>query len=411
MINYKRLLLITFLSFTTLHLFAADSPSRTIDLYGFVRNDLYVNSRQNNESLDGLFNIFPKPKDIDSFGNDLNDKPNAEMLSVASRLGIDIKTHTLAFGAKTSAKIEFDFAGTSTNYYLIRLRQAYVKLNWSDKTVLLIGQTWHPMFGTVFPNIVSLNAGAPFQPFNRSPQIRLTENLTPHLSILAVASYQMQYLSQGPVGASSSYLKNALLPNFFLGFEHKSVHWTTGLGLDTKTIKINNDKLTSFSGVIYSQYLKNNLQIKAKLSLGENMSDHLMVGGYGISGYDASTRTTDYTNINTLSSWINLVYGKQVQVGVFSGISQNLGANQDLMPSSLGQFSAYGYGFSASNQTQIDQIFRISPFVAYNIANIKLALEYEMTNAVYGVIEQTGRVINPYSVTNHRALASICYNF
>ncbi len=411
MINYKKLLLVSFLIFNAIQFLAADSLSRTIDIYGFVRNDLYFNSRQNTEGLDGLFNMFPKPKDIDVYGNDLNNKPNAEMLSVASRLGIDIKTNLQAFGAKSSAKIEFDFGGTFTNYYLIRLRQAYVKLNWSDRTELLIGQTWHPMFGNVFPNIISLNAGSPFQAFNRSPQIRLTENLSKNLSIIAAASYQMQYLSQGPVGASASYMKNSLLPNIFLGFEHKTAHWTTGLGFDTKTIKINNDNLSSFSGMIYSQFVKNNLQVKAKLMLGENMSDHLMIGGYGISGYDASTRTTDYTNFNTLSSWINIVYGKEVQVGIFSGISQNLGTNRTLMETPSGKFTAYGYGFSAATQSQIDGLFRISPFVAYNIANIKIAFEYEMTNATYGTLENTGRVKNPYSVTNHRALASISYNF
>ncbi len=411
MINYKRLLLITFLSFTAIHFFAADSPSRTIDLYGFVRNDLYVNSRQNTEVLDGIFNIFPKPKDIDVFGKDLNDQPNAEMLSIATRLGLDIKSNLIALGAKTSAKIEFDFAGISTSYYLVRLRQAYVKFNWSDKTELLIGQTWHPMFGNVIPTIISINTGSPFQPFNRSPQIRLTENLTKNLSLIAAASYQMQYMSQGPLGSSASYLKNALLPNLFLGFESKTSHWTTGLGFDTKTIKINNDNLSSFSGVIYSQFIKNNLQVKAKVMLGENMSDHMMVGGYGISGYDASTRTTDYTSFNTLSSWINIVYGKKVQVGIFSGISQNLGTNQSLMSSATGKFTTYGYGFTAGTQSQIDQIFRISPFVAYNISNIKLAFEYELTNANYGTIEKTGRVKDPYSVTNHRALASISYNF
>ena len=410
MINYKKPLLVSFLIINAIQFFAADPLSKNIDLYGFVRNDLYFNSRQNTEGLDGLFNMFPKSKEIDAFGGDLNDKPNSEMLSVATRLGMDIKTDLKAFGAKSSAKIEFDFAGISSNYYLIRLRQAYMKLNWSDKTELLIGQTWHPMFGNVYPNIISLNAGSPFQPFNRSPQIRLTENLTKNFSIIAMASYQMQYLSQGPVGASASYMKNALLPNIFLGLEHKTANWISGVGFDTKTIKINNDNLSSFSGVFYSQYINNSFQAKVKILVGENMSDHLMMGGYGISGYDISTRHTDYTNFNTLSSWINIAYGKIVQVGVFSGISQNLGTNKTLM-SSLSGYTAYGYGFSATSQSQIDGIFRIAPFVAYNISNIKLALEYELTNATYGIIENTGRVKDPYSVTNHRALVSLCYNF
>ena len=135
--------------------FFAAEPAVSYKLYGFVRNDFYYNSRQNVEALDGLFNIFPKPKETDTYGDDKNGVHSAEMLSVSSRLGIDL-SGTQVFGAKTSAKIECDFAGFSTNYYVIRIRQAYIKLNWK-KTELLVGQTWHPMFGAVSPTVPSLN--------------------------------------------------------------------------------------------------------------------------------------------------------------------------------------------------------------------------------------------------------------
>ena len=35
---------------------------------------------------------------------------------------------------------------------------------------LLIGQAWHPMAADM-PDIFSLEAGSPFGPFNRSPQV------------------------------------------------------------------------------------------------------------------------------------------------------------------------------------------------------------------------------------------------
>jgi len=120
------------------------------------------------------------------------------MLSVNTRLGFDI-TGTSVLGAKTSGKIEADFAGFGTTYYVFRIRQAYMKLNW-DKTELLIGQTWHPLFGNVVPTTFSANAGAPFQPFNRSPQVRLKQNLSSTLSFTAAALYEMQYCTQGPSG-------------------------------------------------------------------------------------------------------------------------------------------------------------------------------------------------------------------
>ncbi|MCE5331642.1 MAG: hypothetical protein LLF95_05815 [Bacteroidales bacterium] len=404
----KKVLSIFFISISFYTVFAAE-PTVNYKLYGFVRNDFYINSRQNVEALDGLFNIFPKPVDLNGSGEDKNAVPNAEMLSVATRLGLDF-TGTTLLGAKSSAKIECDFAGISTSYYLIRIRQAYMKLNW-ENTELLVGQTWHPMFGNVMPAVPSLNTGSPFQPFNRSPQIRLKQALGEKFSLIAAAAYQMQYMSQGPNGTSASYLKNALLPNLYVGFENKSNNWTTGIGFDTKTIKINHEKLTSTSATAYTQFVQKAVQIKAKVIYGENLSDHLMIGGYGVSGTNSTTNEPTYSNLNTLSSWLNVVYGSKVQIGIFTGISQNLGANLELRSGSTGKYTIYGYGFYSESQQLVDRLFRIAPHVSYNLSNFKLAAEYELTSAQYGNIQSNGRVSNSYSVNNHRFMATISYLF
>ncbi|MEA4852225.1 MAG: hypothetical protein VB126_12360 [Paludibacter sp.] len=405
--NSKKLFLLPFLLFSLLNGFAAD-PSVGYQLYGFVRNDFYINSRQNFEVLDGLFSIFPKPVDINTNGKDKNAVPNAEMLSVATRLGIDFRG-TPIMGAKSTAKIECDFAGISTSYYLIRIRQAYLKLNW-EKTELLVGQTWHPLFGSVLPTVPSLNTGSPFQPFNRSPQVRAKRMLTNELSVIGSVNYQMQYMSQGPLGASPSYLKNALLPDIFVGLESKSKHWISGVGFDTKTLKINDASLTSGSAVAYTQYADNQLQIKAKAIYGQNLSDHLMIGGYGISN-KSTTNNIVYTNFNTLSSWLNIVYGTKVQAGIFMGISQNLGTNENLNIDAAGIITAYGYGFYADTQQLMDRIYRIAPHITYNLSNFKLGFEYELTSADYGKIQGNGRIENSSAATNHRAMATISYIF
>lgn len=405
--NSKKLFLLPFLLFSLLNGFAAD-PSVGYQLYGFVRNDFYINSRQNFEVLDGLFSIFPKPVDINTNGKDKNAVPNAEMLSVATRLGIDFRG-TPIMGAKSTAKIECDFAGISTSYYLIRIRQAYLKLNW-EKTELLVGQTWHPLFGSVLPTVPSLNTGSPFQPFNRSPQVRAKRMLTNELSVIGSVNYQMQYMSQGPLGASPSYLKNALLPDIFVGLESKSKHWISGVGFDTKMLKINDARLSSGSAVAYTQYADNQLQIKAKAIYGQNLSDHLMIGGYGISN-KSTTNNIVYTNFNTLSSWLNLVYGTKVQTGIFVGFSQNLGTNENLNIDAAGIITAYGYGFYADTQQLMDRIYRIAPHITYNLSNFKLGFEYELTSADYGKIQGNGRIENSSAATNHRAMATISYIF
>ena len=242
----KKLLTFIFFSFSTF-LFAQEAVNN-FKIYGFVRNDFYFNSRINTESIDGLFYLYPKPISLNPAGVDLNAVPQAEMLSVNTRIGVDFDGSSI-MRAKSSAKIEADFAGFGTSYYVLRIRQAYLKLNW-NKTELLIGQTWHPLFGNVNPTVLECDAGAPFQPNNRSPQIRLTHNLNSTISLIASAIYEMQYLSQGPLGASASYMKNAILPDLFIGTECNTKHWISGVGFDFKTIKPSFNEITSMTADI-----------------------------------------------------------------------------------------------------------------------------------------------------------------
>ena len=113
-------------------LFANEPISNSIKLYGYVGNDFFYNSRQNVDLVDGTIMLFPKPPAVNLLGVDASATPQAEMLSVNSRLGIDISGSTI-FGAKSSGKIEADFAGSGNTFFVLRIRQAYVKLNW-DKT-------------------------------------------------------------------------------------------------------------------------------------------------------------------------------------------------------------------------------------------------------------------------------------
>jgi hypothetical protein len=349
--------------------------------------------------------MYPKPFDLDASGKDKNAVPNSQMLAISSRLGIDF-IGTPILGAKSSGKVECDFAGVSQYYYLIRLRQAYLKLNWS-KTELLVGQAWHPMFSNLQPITPALSVATPFQPFNRSPQIRLNQKLNDNFTLITAVSYQMQYMTQGPVGASASYMKNGLLPGLHIGLDYKSKSIVAGVGVDGKSLKINNVRLNSGAAVAYAGYTNKKIQIRAKSVLGQNMSEYIMLGGYGLS-VDATTTKADYTNFNTSTSWLSIAYGSKIQVGIYGGFIQNLGTNKDLI---LTPNSVYGYGFYDASQQIIDQLYRVAPHITYNLPNFRLGFEYELTTAKYGTIQTNGRVANPYTVSNHRALATISYIF
>lgn len=416
--SLKKISFLVFSLLLSLLTISAAERSITYKLYGFVRNEWYFNSRQNVEALDGTFNIFPKPKDeylLNGEFIDKNNVSNSEMLAISTRLGIDF-TSAAIFGAKSSAKIECDFAGVKDYYYLIRLRQAYMKLNWA-KTELLVGQTWHPMYTNLQPITPALSVGNPFQPFNRSPQIRLNQKLNDNFTFITAASYQMQYLTQGPnystnpSGASASYMKNGLLPSLHIGLDYKSNNIVAGVGVDGKSLKINNLRFNSGSAVAYAGYTNKKFQIRAKSILGQNMSEYIMIGGYGLS-VDATTTKADYTNFNTSTSWLSVAYGTKIQVGIYGGIVQNLGTNKDLLPDAItDNLTAYGYGFYKDSQQIIDQLYRVSPHICYSLSNFRLGFEYELTSANYGTLFTNGRGINPYTVSNHRVLATISYVF
>ncbi|MBE3111850.1 MAG: hypothetical protein IMZ46_15320 [Acidobacteria bacterium] len=149
-------------------------PAFGISISGFVKTDIFYDSRQTVSIREGHYLLFPKGPLLDPEGGDLNGRANFNILSVQTRLVGKI-TGPDALGAKTSACIEAEFFGTSdADVNGFRLRHGYLKLNWA-KSELMVGQFWHPMFITEsFPDVVSFDTGAPFQPFNRSPQVRYT---------------------------------------------------------------------------------------------------------------------------------------------------------------------------------------------------------------------------------------------
>ena len=204
---------------------------------GYVKTDIFYDTRQTVNIREGHFLLYPKDPLLDPNENDINVKASFNILSIQTRL-IGKITGPDALGAKTSAYLEAEFFGTSdADLNAFRLRHAYLKLNWK-KSELLIGQYWHPMFiGESYPDVVSFNTGAPFQPFNRSPQVRFIRTFG-KVSLVATALSQRDFVSNGPQGPSSVYLRNAALPEFNLKLQYAASNDTdktetqVGAGVD-----------------------------------------------------------------------------------------------------------------------------------------------------------------------------------
>ena len=153
---------------------------------GFLRADAYYDTRKNAEILDGLLDLYPLPESKDVNGEDMNAFSPFRMSAAASRVNTKF-TGPDVLNAKTSSLIEFDFTGY--NGIGLRLRHAWLKLNWQNSE-LLMGRFWHPMFILdAFPTVLGLSTGAPFNVFNRCEQIRYTYILG-SISIMGAASAQ-----------------------------------------------------------------------------------------------------------------------------------------------------------------------------------------------------------------------------
>lgn len=409
-ILYKSILFIC----CTLSISPAKGQKNPFDIrfYGFIRGDLYYNTRSNVESVDGLFYLFPKKVWCDADCKDLNAYGNSGFYTFTTRLGLDIAGPNIGT-AKTSVKIESDFGGTSNSNFMLRIRQAYLKLDWEKGSSLLLGQTWHPLFGEVSPTILNLSTGAPFQPFNRSPQFNY-QYKTDNLTLTGAALYQLIYLSQGPDGKSEKYLKNGVLPELYVGADYRLGKVLVGGGVDLISLKPReqsetedkiyrvNERVTALTYELHAKYTCQKLKIAGKTLLASNQVHNAMIGGYGVKEIDKRTGEQEYTPFRHSTSWINCVYGQKHQALFFAGYTKNLGTPDALVNTDR----LYGSGLD------IDRFLNLSLAWRHVLPHWQVGLEYTWSTAWYGKINlNNGKVGNACDVTNHRIESVFIYTF
>jgi len=391
------------------------APAFGITLSGFVKTDIFYDSRQTTSIREGHFLLFPKAPLPGPDGDDINDRGSFNILSIQTRIAGKI-TGPDALGAKTSAYIEAEFFGMSdADINGFRLRHGWLKLNWA-RSELMIGQYWHPMFVTEdFPDVVSFNTGAPFQPFNRSPQVRFTQAFG-RLSLSATALAQRDFVSTGPDGATSSYLRNAALPEFNLKLQYaaknddRKTETVAGIGGDVMKIAprivtaAGYETEESVTGVAAMAFFKQKWPKwtwKAEAVWGQNLHHLTMLGGYGVRNIvDAVREDWAYTPIATLSLWTEVMTnGATWQTGLFAGYSKNLGSSHEITGAN------YARGFN------IDELYRLSPRLVYNVGKMRFAGEVELTAASYGTPDIFDKVRDARFVRNVRLLLAAYYFF
>ncbi len=442
----------------------AEAPKNNFKLYGFIRNYFIYDTRESVSGTGDLFYYLPKDVKMKD-GIDLNDQSSFRYLSLTSRLGVDVTGYRIG-NVNFGAKIEGDFysglasaSGADAGAYFpgnskiggtaaARLRQAYATVTWNElpmgvngkaSVALKMGQAWHPMAADM-PHIFSLEAGAPFGPFSRTPLVQMDANLGDSWVVSAAAIWQMQYNSAGPVGASPIYMKYGKTPEMYAAVAYKSDGFLFRVGADLisikprvfgtdagKTVEVS-DRKTSLLYYAYAQYSYKNFAVKAKTTFGEGGEHMNLMSGYAKVGQN-SDGSWNYASLRNSSSWLSLSYGKKWQGVLFLGYVKNLGLADPVTFADNGSeyIDNSNVYFCGNGSSNINQVYRINPQLIYNIGKMNVGLEYQYTAVQYGEYYKTAlydggsavSCLNSYGladknlhwVGNHRINLMVKYNF
>ena len=441
-------------------------------LYGFIRNYFIYDSRESVSGTGDLFYYLPKDVSMKD-GIDVNATPSFRFLALTSRLGVDVSGYHIG-NVHFGAKIEGDFysglsnsSNSNATVYFpgntkisgtaqVRLRQAYATITWKELPMcgeqtasvgLKIGQAWHPMAADI-PHVFSLEAGAPFSPFSRTPQVTMDASLGNNWVLSASAIWQMQYQSAGPVGASAIYMKYGMTPEVYLGLTYKYKGFLARAGADLVSIKPRvlgtkvvetpteanpsattsytvrvSDRKTSLLYYLYAQYSYKSFAIKAKTTYGEGGEHMNLMSGYAKIG-ENEDGSWNYASLRNSSSWLSMSVGKKWQGVLFVGYVKNLGLRE---PSATGPIAKDDMYFCSNGFSNLNQMYRINPQLIYNIGKLNVGLEYQWTAVQYGdyikavlslgadpVVSLSPRGLatdNLHWVGNHRVNLMVKYNF
>lgn len=401
--------------------FAQEEKPAHFKLYGFIRNYLSADSRAVNAGTEDLYFYMPKGHDMKD-GLDLNSGFNWRFVSLTTRLGVDVSGYKWGTMG-VSGKVEADFYNLSGSVPVLRLRQAFIKLTRDNiPVVLTLGQAWHPMAADM-PHMNNLETGAPFNPFNRSPQVTADIYLGSGVTLTASLLYLNHYLPTGPAGKTKDYYKYGL-PEAYLGVSYKSSKFLGRLGVDivnmrpyrtltdwrvqdassAKTIEVKS-LLTTFSPFVFLQYTSGKFQLRAKSILAQAGEHMNLLSGYGVHAFNEDG-TIEYTPMQDWASFVSFSYGKKFQVMGMLGYMKQLGTTQDLTDNNV--------WMNTSADVHIQQAFRATPTVAWNLGKFTVSLEYNLTAAEFGSGARNARGMwdgDKEWILNHRFICMTKFNF
>lgn len=354
----------------------SDSKPFRFDFHGFVNPHFYADSRSVVGGREDMMLFYPKPIALDANGRDLNDGWQANMMSITTRLNLRV-TGPDVLGAKTDAYVEGDFTGsTNASNNDLRLRHAYISLDWERGGALLVGQYWYTMvIPEIMPMTNPLNMGAPFHPYARYNQVRYRIPLGP-VEIAATAMWQLDNASQGllngAAATSTLFARNSLVPELNLRVMYCTPSLLFGGAANLKTIQpvvpdVEQRLHSSPSYTIFGKARVGQLDIKAQTLLNNSLYEGCSLGGYLML---ADSTFSDW-HFNTV--WVDLSRNAgHWRPGLFLGYAKNK------------DFGNTGYANCFGRGHDIEYLWRIQPRLTYRTDKaLSFTAEAEYTKAGY----------------------------
>lgn len=364
-------------------------------IYGYVRGEFAFDTRQVYAARDANYIDLVMPVNKDAAGKDLNATPNFNGWGLESRLGVKISGPEF-FGMKSNAVLESHFFGsTGASINGLGLRHAYVQLD-NDNIELKVGQFWHPMFVTnVSPGTYNFNAGSPFQPFNRSPQVRLTTK--GNVRFIGALLTELDFKSVGGTAATSG------LPAFHAQLQFgDDAKFVGGIGANYKSIRpsLGADVVGAYNFLAYAKANLGGATWKGYVNYGQNPTELLQIGGIAL--VDGKIKSN-----NTLAAWTEFSgdFSPTVEWGIFGGYSQDMG--YDKAPTA-------GTYFGAPDLPLPVNTWRVSPRVGWKMGNTKFTTELDYTSTTYGDYDTNGKAkafTNDATAGNLRISLSLIQSF
>lgn len=386
---------------------------------GFVQYSSWWDSRQVNAVADGYVCLFPLPKLFDVDCKDINARGDANGGFLETRLRGEFYGPKV-LGAESYAYLESDFIGSGVVANRLRIRHALMKFTWPNGSEILLGQYWNPAFEVrCYPLTVSFGVGEPNAVFARNPQIRY-RYAKDHKEFILAAVAQIDAVNTGPIGPSSTYLRDSRLPMLYARGAYDSERVYAGALVSferlvprlasNKGYRVN-ESINSAVALLFAKVIFGSLEIRQNLIFSQNANNLVLLGGYGVTSVNPATDERKYTNLNTLTYWMDINIKRKIEPGLFIGIAKNLGAHKDVIPCitspSTGVQEATVYGLGVD----IDTLVRIVPRVRWHILPVDFCAEIEVIRAAYGCLNEKAQVKNTDPTTNIRLLFTTYYYF